>query len=102
MEPKNGFRVIIVGGGVAGLSLALMLEKNGIDFVILEAYHEIAPQVGASFGILPNGLRVLDQLGCYDRLLEMAEYPVDRVVFRDSGGNESWSFEGFHEELVRQ
>ncbi|KAF9639538.1 hypothetical protein BFW01_g11344 [Lasiodiplodia theobromae] len=80
------FRVIIVGGSVTGLALALMLEKHGIDFIVLEAYPSIAPQVGASIGILPNGLRVLDQLGCYEDLLKRAQYPVNTVSLRDSSG----------------
>jgi hypothetical protein len=60
-----------------GLSLALMLEKNEIDFLILEAYPEIAPQIGASIGLWPNGLRVLDQLGCYEDLLKLAENSIN-------------------------
>lgn len=67
-----GFKVIIVGGSVSGLSLANMLEKFDIDYVLLEAHPEIAPQLGASMGLLPGGLRILDQLGCYDRVREMA------------------------------
>lgn len=90
---KKSFKVIIVGGSIAGLSLALMLERNGIDFVILEAYGSIAPQVGASFGALPSGLRILDQLGCYESVLEMAEYPVDKLRFCDSQGQPLWGFD---------
>ncbi|KAH8774472.1 hypothetical protein F5883DRAFT_412362 [Diaporthe sp. PMI_573] len=67
-----GLKVIIVGGSVSGLSLANMLEKFNIEYVLLEAYPEIAPQLGASIGLLPGGLRILDQLGCYDRIREMA------------------------------
>lgn len=87
MAPKQ-FKVVIVGGSVAGLSLALMLEQNGIDFVVLEAYPEIAPQVGASISIQPNGMRTLAQLGCADAIVEQAQYPVDKVIFRDSNGEE--------------
>ncbi|GAD92949.1 hypothetical protein PVAR5_1548 [Paecilomyces variotii No. 5] len=101
MASKN-FKVIIVGGSIAGLSLALMLEKNGIDFVVLEGYPDIAPQVGASIGVLPNGLRVLDQLGCYEKVIEMAEYPVKKVLFRDSQGRPFWSFEDFHENICER
>lgn len=68
-----GFKVIIVGGSVAGLSLANMLEKFDIDYVLLEAYPTLAPQVGASIGLLPNGLRILDQIGCCEPVLEMTE-----------------------------
>lgn len=92
MDQKS-FKVVIVGGSIAGLSLALMLERNGIDFVILEAYGSIAPQVGASFGALPNGLRILDQLGCYESVLKMAEHPVDTLHFNDSQGQPLWAFD---------
>jgi 2-polyprenyl-6-methoxyphenol hydroxylase-like FAD-dependent oxidoreductase len=63
-SPSKSFKVIIVGGSIAELSLALMLEKNGIDFLMLEGYPSIATQVGASLALLPNGQRILDQLGC--------------------------------------
>ncbi|KAJ6497585.1 FAD binding domain-containing protein [Mycena sanguinolenta] len=63
---EHNFKVLIAGGSIAGLVLANMLEQVGIDFVVLEAYPEIAPQVGASIGFFPNGCRILDQIGCYD------------------------------------
>jgi 2-polyprenyl-6-methoxyphenol hydroxylase-like FAD-dependent oxidoreductase len=98
MSPKD-MKVIIAGGSIAGLSLALMLEKNGIDFLVLEAYRDIAPQAGASIGLLPNGLRILDQLGCYERVLAESEYPVEKVTFRDPRGKVFWSFEDFNKRI---
>ncbi|KPM36548.1 hypothetical protein AK830_g10022 [Neonectria ditissima] len=81
------FKIIIVGGSVAGLSLANMLEKAGIDYVLLEGYSEIAPQVGASIGLLPNGLRILDQLGCYEAYRAKAEDQVyQQAYLRESNG----------------
>ncbi|KAJ9635448.1 hypothetical protein H2201_003110 [Coniosporium apollinis] len=65
------FRVIIAGGGIAGLSLANALQHANIDYVLLEARSLIAPQVGASIGLAPNGSRILDQLGCYDDIREL-------------------------------
>lgn len=58
---KDRLRVIIVGGSIAGLTLAHCLHHSDIDFVVLEARQEIAPQVGASIVVLPNGARILDQ-----------------------------------------
>lgn len=82
-----GFKVVIVGGSVAGLSLANMLERFDIDYVLLEAYPALAPQVGASIGLLPNGLRILDQIGCYEPTLEMvAECRYLLADLRGSGG----------------
>ncbi|KAH0426457.1 FAD binding domain protein [Colletotrichum camelliae] len=81
------FRVVIVGGSVAGLALANMLEKFDIDYVVLEAYPDIAPQVGASIGLLPNGLRILDQLGCYDAYRAKAEDQIyQHAYLREPSG----------------
>jgi 2-polyprenyl-6-methoxyphenol hydroxylase-like FAD-dependent oxidoreductase len=70
---KNPFRVLIAGGGIAGLVLAHMLEKFQIDYLLLEAHSEIDPTIGASIGILPNGARILDQLDLYEPIAELAD-----------------------------
>ncbi|OJD33921.1 fad binding domain protein [Diplodia corticola] len=80
------FRVIIAGGSIAGLTLANMLERLGIDFVVLEAYRDIAPQVGASIGLAPNGLRVLDQLGLYPTLRGLIHEPLQVSTNRGPDG----------------
>lgn len=64
----TSFKVIIVGGSIAGLTLANILERYGIDYIVLEKHDEIAPQLGASLGLLPHGARILDQLGINDKL----------------------------------
>ncbi|EKV12627.1 Monooxygenase, FAD-binding [Penicillium digitatum] len=70
MKSTTKFRVVIAGGSVAGLTLAHCLLKNNIDFVVLEASPVVAPDVGASLGLLANGGRVLDQLGVFDDVQE--------------------------------
>lgn len=99
---SKSFKVIIAGGSIAGLSLALMLERNDIDFVVLEGYKSIAPQVGASIGVLANGLRILDQLDCCQPVLDAAEYPVDKVSFRDGRGKHIWSMEGYEKDMTER
>ena len=49
------------------------LHHSAIDFVVLEARKEIAPQVGASIIILPNGARILDQLGLFQAIASVVE-----------------------------
>ncbi|GKT61946.1 FAD binding domain-containing protein [Colletotrichum tofieldiae] len=83
---SKDFTVLIAGGGIAGLTLANLLESVGIDFIILEAHREIAPQVGASIGILPNGSRILDQIGLCDDIRGLIEQPLVTSVLRDSVG----------------
>jgi FAD dependent monooxygenase len=81
-EPR--FRVIIVGGSIAGLTLAHCLARANIDFVLLESHGDMAPQVGASIGIMPNGARILAQLGLYDAVEAEIE-PLDKahIVYPD-------------------
>ncbi|KAI1849753.1 hypothetical protein JX266_004702 [Neoarthrinium moseri] len=74
--------VVIVGGGLTGLVLALMLQRLKVDYVLLEAYDSVTPNVGASIGLWPNGLRVLDQLGVYEDICKVAQ-PVDRSIIGD-------------------
>lgn len=62
------FKVIIVGGSIAGLTLANILERYGIDYIVLEKHDSIAPQLGASLGLFPHGSRILDQMGIYEKL----------------------------------
>ncbi|KAF6789053.1 FAD binding domain-containing protein [Colletotrichum sojae] len=72
---EQRLKIIIVGGSVTGLTLAHSLHKIGADFTILERRSSIAPQEGASVGILPNGARVLEQLGVYGAV-EQATAPL--------------------------
>ncbi|OLN96573.1 FAD-dependent urate hydroxylase 2 [Colletotrichum chlorophyti] len=76
-------QVIIVGGGITGLTLALMLQQLEVDYVLLEAYSTVTPNVGASIGLFANGLRVLDQLGLYEEILSKSQ-PVEETIVRDS------------------
>ncbi|KAG9604685.1 FAD/NAD(P)-binding domain-containing protein, partial [Aureobasidium melanogenum] len=78
-------KVIIAGGGIAGLTLANALEQANIDYILLERRKEIAPQVGASIGMLANGCRILDQLGCAKPLYDCVE-PVLWAHDRDEHG----------------
>ncbi|KUJ21599.1 FAD/NAD(P)-binding domain-containing protein [Mollisia scopiformis] len=72
-EKHDRLRVIIVGGSIAGLTLAHSLHHSNVDFVVLEAGKELAPQVGASIVVFPNGARILDQLGMFDQILASTE-----------------------------
>ncbi|EXJ84881.1 hypothetical protein A1O3_05556 [Capronia epimyces CBS 606.96] len=93
MGAKSDFRVVIGGGSITGLTLANMLQLYDIDFIVLESYADIAPQVGASIGLLPHGNRILDQLGLFEKVLELCP-PLDSFHFRDSSGNIIAEFRG--------
>lgn len=85
MASEQRVTVGIIGGGPAGLTLANMLEQSGISYTLFEARDDIAPPEGASLGLMPNGLRILDQIGLID---EVEEYAVahDYWELRDGNG----------------
>ncbi|KAI1124393.1 FAD/NAD(P)-binding domain-containing protein [Nemania abortiva] len=87
MSLKRPFKVLIAGGGIAGLSLANMLERIGIDFVVLEARQDIHPPQGAGIGLMPNGSFIMDQLGCYEAIKAAAQdAEIEDAAIRDSAG----------------
>ena len=74
--------VLIAGGGIAGLSLALALHRVGIASHILEARSEVS-EAGAGIQIGPNGTRLLEQLGVAGRLAAVVSQP-DNLTVRDA------------------
>jgi len=79
------FRVIIVGGGPIGLTTALALSKAGIDFTVLEQRKTFGPNLGASIGFWPHGMRVLGQLGVLEKLQALG-HEVRHVYIQDFDG----------------
>ncbi|OJD30709.1 monooxygenase fad-binding protein [Diplodia corticola] len=77
---ESKHQVIIVGGGITGLTLALMLQRLRIDYVLLEAYQSVTPNVGASIGLYANGLRILDQLGVYRDVCAISQSAKAHIV----------------------
>ena len=54
--------VLIAGGGIAGLTLALTLHQIGVDCVVFESVREIKP-LGVGINLQPNAVRELFDLG---------------------------------------
>jgi salicylate hydroxylase len=74
--------ILIVGGGLGGLTAALALARRGRASRVLEG----APEFGAiGYGIQfgPNVFHVFDRLGLMDRVLAVADSPA-AVVMRDA------------------
>jgi 2-polyprenyl-6-methoxyphenol hydroxylase-like FAD-dependent oxidoreductase len=55
-------RVVVIGGGIAGLSAAIALRDSGHDVVVLEQARRIDP-VGAGITLFSNAMKALDRLG---------------------------------------
>lgn len=52
------------------MTMANALDKAGIDFVLLEARSIIDPQVGASIGLTAVSMRVFDQFGAAQAIMD--------------------------------
>ncbi|OCK78222.1 FAD/NAD(P)-binding domain-containing protein [Lepidopterella palustris CBS 459.81] len=70
MAPGKPFKAIIIGGSVSGMTMAHMLERAGIDYIVLERGSEVTFNGGASIGLQPHGLRIMDQMGMYEDILK--------------------------------
>ncbi|KAJ5817131.1 hypothetical protein N7447_009364 [Penicillium robsamsonii] len=64
-QDTKKFKVLIAGGSLVGLGLALALERAGIDYELFEK-GDFATQLGASIGIHPHTIRILEQLGVWE------------------------------------
>ncbi len=62
MNRDQSNKVIIAGGGIGGLSLALTLHQIGVPCVVVEASREMRP-LGVGINIQPNAVRELLEAG---------------------------------------
>ena len=67
----GGGEIAIVGGGIAGLALALGLHRRGIACRVYEAAPDIKP-IGVGITLLPHAMRELTALGLADELARNA------------------------------
>ncbi|GAB2786201.1 NAD(P)/FAD-dependent oxidoreductase [Rhabdobacter roseus] len=62
-------KIVIVGGGIGGLTLAIALKKAGFTCEVYERSPEFR-EVGAAVSLWPNALRVFRELGILEAVLE--------------------------------
>ena len=67
MRSENARDVLIIGGGVTGLTLALSLHEAGIPCRVYEAAPELK-WLGVGINLLPHAVRELTELGLAGRL----------------------------------
>ncbi|KAL1614333.1 hypothetical protein SLS54_009827 [Diplodia seriata] len=78
-EIKRPFRIIIVGGGIAGLSAAIALRGPNRTITILEQ-SSFLREVGAAISLQPNASKILEQRWGVDATTSPASCP--RIVDR--------------------
>ncbi|KAF3039906.1 hypothetical protein E8E12_005699 [Didymella heteroderae] len=76
MSSPMHFRIIIVGGGIAGLAAAIALRKDKRHIIILEQ-SRLSTEIGATISLQPNATRILQQSWGLSTLLEDSNGMVD-------------------------
>jgi FAD-dependent urate hydroxylase len=76
--------VVIVGGGIGGLTSAIALQRAGHRVRIFDQVRELRP-VGAGISLWSNGVKVLNELGLGDRVAAMGG-DMRRMAYADVGG----------------
>ena len=77
-------QVAIVGGGIAGLALALGLQRRGMHCDVYEAVPELK-ELGVGITLLPHAMRELAALGVQDQLEAAGIENLESVFFNRYG-----------------
>jgi 2-polyprenyl-6-methoxyphenol hydroxylase-like FAD-dependent oxidoreductase len=75
-------KVLIIGGGIGGLTAAVALRQRGIEAVVYEAAPELQP-VGKGIWVPTNAMLVLQRLGLSDAVGE-AGWTLERIQLRSA------------------
>ena len=82
-------RVIIVGGGIAGLTAALSLHQIGVECRVYESVATLSP-LGYGINLQPNAVRELSALGLGDKLAAVGILTAE-LAFYNRHGQLIWS-----------
>jgi 5-methylphenazine-1-carboxylate 1-monooxygenase len=90
MNKPNRLPVIIAGGGIGGLSVALTLQQIGVPCIVLEAVAEPKP-LGVGINLQPNAVRELYELGIGPERLDAIGLQAREWALVGLNGNDVYS-----------
>ncbi|MGE4338592.1 MAG: flavin-dependent oxidoreductase [Pigmentiphaga sp.] len=76
--------IIIIGGGIGGLTLALALHSKGLPAIVYEAAAEIKP-LGVGLNLLPHAMAQLAELGVAEALIQKGIQTQEYCFFTRNG-----------------
>lgn len=78
-------KAIIIGGGVAGPTTAMALQRVGIESTVYEAHPPLDPELGSYFTMTANGLEALDAIGAMNEVEESGVVTRRNVLWNHAG-----------------
>jgi 5-methylphenazine-1-carboxylate 1-monooxygenase len=81
--------VLIIGGGIGGLTTALSLHQIGVPCRIFESVPKVEP-LGVGINTLPHAVRELTELGLQDALAQTA-IPTTGLAYYSKRGQPIWN-----------
>lgn len=84
-KEENRMRILIVGAGIAGLTLAGLLARQGQSPVVIDRRPEGGADLGYGLALWPHGSRVFHALGVHEEFVARSE-PMRSYVARDRVG----------------
>ncbi|MFC0282315.1 flavin-dependent oxidoreductase [Camelimonas abortus] len=82
--------VLIAGGGIAGLTMALTLRQIGVSCVVYERARELRP-LGVGVNLQPNAVRELEDLGIGPQELDAVGAPAREWALVGLNGREIYA-----------
>ncbi|KAF9280204.1 hypothetical protein BGZ74_002655, partial [Mortierella antarctica] len=76
-------KVIIAGGGLGGLTLAILLHKANIDFEVLERAKEVKP-LGSAVGLGIGVAALFKQMDLYDDFVQIGKQHTRLQIFNET------------------
>ncbi|HEX2889981.1 FAD-dependent monooxygenase [Vineibacter terrae] len=89
MSASTTRRILIAGGGIGGLTLALALLRHGFEVEVYEQAPALR-EIGAGLHVSSNGMLVLAALGVADQVMASAARPHRREIRLWNTG-QSWT-----------
>lgn len=82
--------VLIAGGGIGGLSMALTLQQIGVPCIVFESVRELRP-LGVGINLQPNAVRELFDLGIDAAALDTVGVPALEWALVGRNGNDIYA-----------
>ena len=89
-EVKTDTTVLIAGGGIGGMSLALTLHQIGVECLVFESVADLKP-LGVGVNLQPNAVRELYDLGFDEKRLDKIGVQAQEWTLVGRNGKEIYS-----------